>query len=79
MLILHTGEGDEPVLVKNVTDGWAANNNWKLSEMLKRYPDAEATMGDGRRVGEIGPDDAGNLLQPTTVKVSGGLFGVERV
>ena len=47
--------------------------------MLKRYPDAEPTLGDGRRVGEIGPDDAGNLLQPTTVKVSGGLFGVERV
>lgn len=38
-------------------------------EMLRRYPDAEATMGDGRRVGETGPDDAGNLLSPTTVKV----------
>ena len=38
-------------------------------EMLQRYPDAEATMGDGRRVGETGPDEAGNLLSPTTVKV----------
>lgn len=37
--------------------------------MLRRYPDAEATMGDGRRVGELGPDAAGNLLSPTTVKV----------
>lgn len=63
-------EKDQPVIVKNVTAGWAANHNWKLSEMLKRYPDAEATMGDGRRVGEIGPDGAGNLLTPTTVKVS---------
>mmetsp|Transcript_25972 Transcript_25972/g.55845 ORF Transcript_25972/g.55845 Transcript_25972/m.55845 type:complete len:363 (-) Transcript_25972:131-1219(-) len=61
-------EGDQPVIVKNVTDGWAALNNWKLQEMLRRYPDAEATMGDGRRVGEIGPDEAGNLLTPTTVK-----------
>lgn len=37
--------------------------------MLRRYPNAEATMGDGRRVGELGPDAAGNLLSPTTVKV----------
>ncbi|KAL3792831.1 hypothetical protein ACHAW5_003717 [Stephanodiscus triporus] len=58
-----------PVMVTNVTEGWAANHNWKLEEMLKRYPDAEATMGDGRRVGEIGPDAAGRLLSPTTVKV----------
>lgn len=39
--------------------------------MLRRYPDAEATMGDGRRVGEYGPDAAGNVLRPTTVKVRG--------
>ena len=63
-------EKDDPVLVTGVTEHWAANENWKLSEMLKRYGDAEATMGDGRRVGEIGPDGAGNLLEPTTVKVS---------
>jgi len=61
-------ERDEPVIVKNVTAGWAARHNWKLDEMLRRYPDAEATMGEGRRVGEIGPDEAGNLLQHTTVK-----------
>ena len=63
-------EKDDPVLVTGITEHWAANTNWKLSEMLKRYGDAEATMGDGRRVGEIGPDGAGNLLEPTTVKVS---------
>ena len=63
-------EKGQPVLVKNVTDGWAALNNWKLQEMLRLYPDADATMGDGRRLGEIGPDGAGNLLTPTTVKVS---------
>ncbi|KAL3817728.1 hypothetical protein ACHAXA_002488 [Cyclostephanos tholiformis] len=57
-----------PVMVTNVTSGWAANVNWELEEMLRRYPDAEATMGDGRRVGEIGPDAAGRLLDPTTVK-----------
>ena len=56
-------------MVANVTAGWAANANWKLGEMLRRYPDAEATMGDGRRVGKIGPDAAGRLLSPTTVKV----------
>ena len=37
--------------------------------MVRLYADAEATMGDGRRVGETGPDDAGNILTPTTVKV----------
>ncbi len=58
-----------PVMVTNVTSGWDANVNWELDEMLRRYPDAEATMGDGRRVGEIGPDAAGRLLDPTTVKV----------
>ena len=57
-----------PVMVTNVTDSWAANFHWRLDEMLKRYPDAEATMGDGRRVGEIGPDAAGRLLSPTTVR-----------
>jgi hypothetical protein len=62
---------DVPVMVTNVTAGWAANVNWELEEMLRRYPDAEATMGDGRRVGEIGPDAAGRLLDPTTVKVGG--------
>ena len=61
--------GNVPVMVTNVTDGWVANVNWRLDEMLRRYPDAEATMGDGRRVGEIGPDAAGRLLSPTTVKV----------
>ena len=55
-------------MVANVTEHWDALHHWQLSEMLKRYPDAEATMGDGRRVGEIGPDGAGNLLTPTTVR-----------
>jgi len=57
-----------PVIVRNVTEGWAALNNWKKREMLRRYPDAEATMGEGRLVGETGPDDAGKNLQPTTIK-----------
>jgi len=58
-----------PVMVTNVTADWDANVNWELDEMIRRYPNAEATMGDGRRVGEIGPDAAGRLLSPTTVKV----------
>eukprot|EP00581_Thalassiosira_minuscula_P008321 CAMPEP_0183703902 /NCGR_PEP_ID=MMETSP0737-20130205/1453_1 /TAXON_ID=385413 /ORGANISM="Thalassiosira miniscula, Strain CCMP1093" /LENGTH=453 /DNA_ID=CAMNT_0025930705 /DNA_START=18 /DNA_END=1379 /DNA_ORIENTATION=- len=61
-------EGNKPVIVKNVTDGWAANHNWKLQEILRRYPDAEATMGEAKLVGETGPDDAGNTLSPTTIK-----------
>jgi len=28
-------------------------------------------MGEGKKVGETGPDDAGKNLEPTTVKVSG--------
>ena len=63
-------EGDQPVLVKNVTKGWAALNNWKLHEMLKRYPNAEATMGDARFIGEQGPDSYSQQMTHTTVKVS---------
>ena len=37
--------------------------------MVRLYPDAEATMGDGKVVGETGPDVAGKNLSPTTVKV----------
>lgn len=37
--------------------------------MLRLYPDAEATMGEARLVGETGPDNAGKYLSPTTVKV----------
>jgi hypothetical protein len=38
-------------------------------EMLRRYPDQEATMGEARLVGETGPDAAGKRLSPTTIKV----------
>ena len=68
-----------PVMVMNVTADWDANMNWELDEMLRRYPNAEATMGDGRRVGEIGPDAAGRLLSPTTVKVRVSVTGGEGV
>ena len=37
--------------------------------MIRRYPDQEATMGEARLVGETGPDQAGNRLSPTTIKV----------
>lgn len=63
-------EGDLPVLVTNVTKGWAALNNWKLQEMLKRYPNAEAKMGDARFIGEQGPDAYAQQMTPTTIKVS---------
>lgn len=56
-------------MVTNVSADWDANVHWELDEMVRRYPNAEATMGDGRRVGEIGPNAAGRLLSPTTVKV----------
>ena len=60
--------GDKPVLVSGVTDGWAALSNWKKREMLQRYPNAEATMGEAKLLGETGPDGAGKNLSPTTVK-----------
>jgi hypothetical protein len=41
----------------------------RRQEMVRLYPDAEATMGDGKVVGETGPDVAGKNLSPTTVKV----------
>ncbi len=62
-------ELDVPVLVSGVTDGWKALYNWKKREMIRLYPDAEATMGEARLVGETGPDKAGSNLTPTTVKV----------
>lgn len=61
-------EGSKPVIVKNLTDGWAALNNWKKQEIVRLYADAEATMGEGRLVGETGPDAAGKNLSPTTVR-----------
>jgi hypothetical protein len=60
-------ERNKPVLVSGVTDGWAALSNWKKQEMLHRYPNAEATMGDAKIVGETGPDNAGKNLSPTTL------------
>ena len=36
-------ERDTPVMVANVPAHWDALHNWKLSEMLYRYPNAEAT------------------------------------
>jgi len=42
--------------------------------MLKRYFDAEATMGEARLLGETGPDEAGHTLTPTTVVI----FGAKR-
>ena len=61
-------KGDTPVIVKNVTDDWAALTNWKLSEMLRRYPDAEASMGIATEISQQGPDSR-DALTPTTVKV----------
>ena len=34
-------EREEPVLVRNVTDGWPALDHWTKEEMLNRYPDGE--------------------------------------
>ena len=59
-------ERNKPVLVSGVTNGWAALTHWKKQEMLRRYPNAEATMGDAKVVGETGPDNAGKNLRPTT-------------
>lgn len=32
-------EREEPVLVKNVTDGWPALEHWTKEELLRRHPD----------------------------------------
>lgn len=34
-------EREEPVLVRNATDGWSALEHWTKEEMLRRYPDGE--------------------------------------
>ena len=60
-------EKDLPVIVQNVTTRWTANNNWKLSEMLKRYPDTQATMGPATLIGRKGPDST-SALTTTTIK-----------
>ena len=60
-------ERNKPVLVSGLTNGWAALTHWKKQEMLRRYPNAEATMGDAKVVGETGPDNAGKNLRPTTL------------
>jgi len=59
-------ERNKPVLVKNATEGWAALERWRLTEMLRRYPDADATMGDAREIATAGSEDRGVLI-PTTV------------
>ena len=38
--------------------------------MVCRYADAEATMGNSRRVGDVGLDEAGNIPSPMTVELS---------
>ena len=60
-------EGIKPVIVRGVTDNWAANTNWKLQEMLRRYPNAEATMGDSRYIGQNGPEHSRSMLTTTTI------------
>jgi len=61
-------ERNEPVLVQNVTDGWAAMEHWTKDEILRRYPDVRVGMGSSRDLGQTGPDDAGNKLTKTTIQ-----------
>ena len=48
---------------------WFPRHSPGRQEMLKFYPDAEATMGASRIVGDYGPDAAGKHLTLTTLKV----------
>jgi hypothetical protein len=37
--------------------------------MVRRYPDVMVGMGASRDLGQTGPDDAGDALTKTTIKV----------
>lgn len=39
-------------------------------ELLRRYPDVMVGMGSSKELGQVGPDDAGDKLKKTTIKVS---------
>ena len=39
------------------------------AELLRRYPDVKVGMGTTRDLGQTGPDDAGDKLTKTTIKV----------
>ena len=39
------------------------------AELLRRYPDVQVGMGRTRDLGQTGPDDAGDKLTKTTIKV----------
>lgn len=38
-------------------------------ELLRRYPDVMVGMGRSKDLGQTGPDDAGDKLTKTTIKV----------
>lgn len=61
-------EREEPVIVKNVTDGWPALEHWTKEEFLRRYPDVRVGMGRSKDLGQTGPDDAGDALTKTTIQ-----------
>lgn len=61
-------EGEEPVIVQNVTGGWLALDHWTKEEFLRRYPDVVVGMGSSRDLGQTGPDDAGDKLQKTSIQ-----------
>eukprot|EP00804_Cyclotella_cryptica_P011474 CCRYP_016394-RB/>CCRYP_016394-RB protein AED:0.43 eAED:0.43 QI:195/1/1/1/1/1/4/148/320 len=61
-------EKEEPVIVKNVTDGWMALQHWTKEEMIRRYPDVMVGMGSSRDLGQTGPDDAGDALRKVSIK-----------
>mmetsp|Transcript_23489 Transcript_23489/g.38736 ORF Transcript_23489/g.38736 Transcript_23489/m.38736 type:complete len:360 (-) Transcript_23489:128-1207(-) len=60
-------EGETPVIVKNVTDGWKALEHWTKEELLRRYPDIVVGMGNSKDLGQTGPDQAGDALTRTTI------------
>eukprot|EP00985_Skeletonema_marinoi_P032860 scaffold39814_cov329-Skeletonema_marinoi.AAC.1 len=60
-------ESETPVIVKNVTDGWKALENWSKEELLRRYPDVVVGMGSSKELGQTGPDQAGSALTRTTI------------
>jgi hypothetical protein len=45
------------------------NSTIYREEMVRRYPDVMVGMGASRDLGQTGPDDAGDALTKTTIKV----------
>jgi len=61
-------EAENPVIVKNVTAGWRALVHWTKEELVRRYPDVMVGMGESKKLGQTGPDDADDTFRKVSIK-----------